>query len=89
MSRILTAEETKAAALSTEAGITITCGACGQVSGWAGWYQTPICGELPPGQLQCPQCRRAWRRARVIDYHDHQGKWCNTPFEMIPIPTAL
>lgn len=85
----MTAEETKAAGLSTEAAITITCGACGEVSGWAGWYETPIGGELPPGQLQCPKCRRAWKRAPVVGNRDHRGEWCTTPFEMIPVPTAL
>ena len=41
--------------------IEITCGTCGQSSPADDWSRTPINGDLPRDQFQCPACNRAFR----------------------------
>jgi hypothetical protein len=40
---------------------SITCGKCGGSADWEAFTSTPVMGELPLGQYQCPLCRYAWR----------------------------
>ena len=40
---------------------TIT-GPCGHTAPFDEWTRTPVSGDLPPGQFQCPVCGRAFRR---------------------------
>lgn len=39
----------------------ITCGKCGHYADFFDFRATPIGGELPANQYQCPHCRAAWR----------------------------
>lgn len=41
--------------------INITCG-CGHTDDLLNFTRTPVFGDLPPGQFQCPSCGAAWRR---------------------------
>ncbi len=41
---------------------TITCGHCQKASACELWFVTPVGGELPHGEYQCPACGRAFRR---------------------------
>lgn len=43
------------------AWLTLKC-ECGHSADLIEFCRTPIGGELPPGQFQCPGCGRAWRR---------------------------
>ena len=42
-------------------GWNITCGNCGSTSPASSWVQT-VMGDLPKGDLQCPDCKVAIRR---------------------------
>lgn len=42
--------------------ISLSCGACGNVGEFDRFCRTPVYGDLPPGQFQCPACGFAWRR---------------------------
>jgi hypothetical protein len=39
----------------------ITC-SCGHEAEFLAFTRTPLNGDLPPGEFQCPACRAAWRR---------------------------
>lgn len=39
----------------------ISCGSCGHNSDFYEFTTTPIFGDLPPGQFQCPKCQTAIR----------------------------
>lgn len=41
--------------------VNITC-SCGYTADLGEFCRTPLYGELPPGQFQCPYCKVAWRR---------------------------
>lgn len=45
-------------------GVDIICGYCGHRADMGDFCST-VTGELPPGEFQCPHCRRAWRIERV------------------------
>ncbi len=40
---------------------SITCGRCGQTADMDEFTKTPIGGDLPKGQYQCPFCNVAWK----------------------------
>jgi hypothetical protein len=40
---------------------TITCHFCHQTADFESFISTPVNGDLPQDQFQCPHCRRAWR----------------------------
>ncbi len=64
--------------------LNITCGHCGHTADAAEFMNTPVCGELPSGQFQCPKCKRAWqRRPRVF-----RQPW-EPYFECAPIEARL
>lgn len=44
--------------------IRLTCGHCGHQDELDCFCRTPIGGELPKGQYQCPACNIAWRRVQ-------------------------
>ena len=60
---------------------TITCGACLSASDALAWCETPISGELPRGEYQCPKCGYAFRR----EPSDNIWK----PITLVPISTRL
>jgi hypothetical protein len=39
--------------------MNITC-KCGHEADFDEFRRTPVTGELPAGEYQCPKCRRAW-----------------------------
>lgn len=41
--------------------VTMTC-RCGHVDDLDAFCRTTICGDLPPGEFQCPQCGYAFKR---------------------------
>lgn len=42
-------------------GFTINCGYCGCSDEFDAFTRTPLGGDLPNGQYQCPKCRVAWK----------------------------
>lgn len=40
---------------------SIAC-SCGHKDSLDNFCKTPVFGELPPGQFQCPGCGAAWKR---------------------------
>jgi len=42
--------------------INVTCGACNHTADLDEFCRTPIFGELPPGEHQCPACGIAFKR---------------------------
>ena len=42
--------------------VNVTCGSCGHVADLDEFCCTPIFGELPKGEHQCPACGVAFRR---------------------------
>jgi len=42
----------------------IECGTCGHSADFETFTGTPISGDLPRGQYQCPKCTAAWRIER-------------------------
>src|SRR5688500_8871752 len=62
---------------STDSLFTIICGKCGQMSAALKWCETPISGELPIGEFQCPKCGFAFRRERFAGdpFRLINGKW--------------
>lgn len=43
------------------AWMNITC-KCGHTDSFDAFCSTPMYGQLPPGQYQCPACGIAWKR---------------------------
>ena len=43
-------------------GIGMTCGACGHFDDISRFVATPVYGELPVNQFQCPACKHAFQR---------------------------
>jgi hypothetical protein len=43
-------------------GIGMTCGACGHFDDLSRFVSTPVYGDLPVNQFQCPACKHAFRR---------------------------
>jgi|GEM_PF-2424285 len=41
--------------------INVTC-QCGHTAGLDEFCRTPVFGELPAGQFQCPACGISWQR---------------------------
>lgn len=39
----------------------ITC-KCGHTASFDEFTRTPVYGDLPPGDFQCPKCQTAWSR---------------------------
>lgn len=71
--------------------VRITCGHCRQSSGYSAWTSTPVSGELPSGEYQCPKCGVAFRRER----YDGDplrligGKYQYKPVDLVPIASRL
>jgi hypothetical protein len=43
-------------------GIGMTCGKCGHFGDMPEFIATPVYGDLPVGQFQCPACQHAFTR---------------------------
>ncbi len=66
---------------------TVTCGHCSHHGELAVFTATPLRGDLPPGQFQCPSCKRAWRivHGRIYTAKDRRGKFIvSEPNKIIP-----
>lgn len=53
-----------------ESYVILKCGACGHADDFMEFRKTPIGGELPGGQHQCPKCGTAWKYENIT-----KGKW--------------
>jgi len=71
--------------------VTLSC-KCGHVADLDSFCRTPIGGDLPNGQFQCPFCRYAWKRQesdyRVLRSGDSV---CFVPgkVELVPVDGRL
>jgi len=54
--------------------VKMSCPACGTESPFSAFCETPVSGELPHGDYQCPVCKHAFRRARQEPTHLNQWK---------------
>lgn len=52
----------RAQLLLMPSGVGMTCGACGHFGDLPTFISTPIFGDLPRNQFQCPACRHAFTR---------------------------
>ena len=43
--------------------VKVTCGDCGHQADINDWTATPIYGDLPRGEYQCPSCGVAFKRS--------------------------
>ena len=69
-------------------GVGFTCGKCGHFDDLDRFASTPILGDLPPGQFQCPACRYAFQRrgaGQIRTFTDHQGHVCYATPERIEL----
>ena len=49
--------------------MTLSCGKCGHVADIEEFCHTPIMGDLPAGQYQCPACTYAFQRRAAGTLH--------------------
>lgn len=68
--------------------MTITCGECGQEAAIDAWTRTPVSGELPRGQYQCPRCGYAFQRREVTpgQVYRLRGELCRIPGKIRLVP---
>jgi len=76
---------------SLESLFTISCHKCGGTSAALKWSETPICGDLPVGQFQCPKCGYAFRRQRFEGdpWRRIDGELQYRPIDLIPVDSRL
>ncbi|HUS37325.1 MAG TPA: hypothetical protein VM680_18405 [Verrucomicrobiae bacterium] len=65
--------------------ITITH-ICGYIGAYEEFCFTPIFGELPRGEFQCPQCKQAWTIRNDVP-HPRIPTWLER--KAVPIATRL
>lgn len=58
----------RAQLLQMPSGVGMTCGACGHFADLPAFITTPVFGELPRNQFQCPACKHAFTR-------EHRQGW--------------
>lgn len=56
--------------------VTLTCGHCGKASAYSAWCKTPVFGELPDSEFQCPNCQRAFTRRRTGQSYPYPAIEC-------------
>lgn len=52
----------KQLSIISASGIGMTCGSCGHFDDMSRFISTPVWGDLPPNQFQCPKCHEAIER---------------------------
>ena len=69
--------------------IQITCGACGHAADFDDFCTTPVGGDLPAGQYQCPACLRAFRRKSGPGTHYPSGLYVPGEAKIVTVETRL
>ena len=67
----------------------MTCGNCGHVDDLESFCTTPITGDLPRNEYQCPKCRHAFRKSFGKPTVYASGFVMPGPVSLVPVGAKL